>query len=230
MHYNLDIIISVGYRVKSLRGTQFRIWATQKLREYMVKGFVMDDERLAEGGVKKGFFEEWLERVRRIRTSERNLYDKVKDIFATSVDYDSKTDMTREFYATMQNKFHYAITGSTAAELVVNRISGKKENLGMTNWKGAAPTRKEAEVAKNYMLETELRQLYLLVEQFLSFAEFQIERKNIMHMKDWVAYLHEMLKANKLKVLSGRGKISHDEMEEIVKRELEKFINQKSLR
>lgn len=121
--YNLDVIILVGYRVKSLRGTQFRIWATQKLREYMVKGFVMDDERLAEGGVKKGFFEEWLERVRKIRASERNLYEKVKDIFATSVDYDPRTDFTKEFYATMQNKFHYAITGNTAAELVVNRIS-----------------------------------------------------------------------------------------------------------
>jgi hypothetical protein len=229
-YYNLDVIISVGYRVKSLRGTQFRIWATQKLREYMVKGFVMDDERLAEGGVKKGFFEEWLERVRKIRASERNLYEKVKDIFATSVDYDPRTDFTKEFYATMQNKFHYAITGNTAAELVVNRISGKKENLGMTNWKGATPTRKEAEVAKNYMLETELRQLYLLVEQFLSFAEFQIERKNIMHMKDWVAYLHEMLKANKLDVLSGKGKISHEKMEKIVKKELKKFIDQKSLK
>jgi hypothetical protein len=110
-YYNLDVIISVGYRVKSLRGTQFRIWATQKLREYMVKGFVMDDERLAEGGVKKSFFEEWLERVRKIRSSERNLYEKVKDIFATSVDYDPRTDFTKEFYATMQNKFHYAITG-----------------------------------------------------------------------------------------------------------------------
>ena len=228
--YNLDVIISVGYRVKSLRGTQFRIWATQKLREYMVKGFVMDDERLAEGGVKKSFFEEWLERVRRIRASERNLYEKVKDIFATSVDYDPKTDFTKEFYATMQNKFHYAITGSTAAELVVGRISGKKENMGMTNWKGAMPTRKEAEVAKNYMLETELRQLYLLVEQFLSFAEFQIERKNIMHMKDWVAYLHEMLKANKLEVLSDKGKVSRDKMEKIVGAELKRYIDRKSLK
>jgi hypothetical protein len=227
--YNLDMIISVGYRINSLRGTQFRIWATQKLREYMVKGFVMDDERLADGGVKKRFFEEWLERVRKIRASERNLYEKVKDIFATSVDYDPRTDFTKEFYATMQNKFHYAITGSTATELVVSRISGKKENLGMTNWKGATPTRKEAEVAKNYMLETELRQLYLLVEQFLSFAEFQIERKNIMYMKDWVAYLHEMLKANKLDVLSGKGKISHDKLEKIVKAELKRFIDQKRL-
>ncbi len=229
-HYNLDVIISVGYRVKSLRGTQFRIWATQKLREYIVKGFVMDDERLAEGGVKRGFFNELLERVRRIRASERNLYEKVRDIFATSVDYDPKTDFTKEFYATMQNKFHYAITGNTAAELVVSRISGQKENLGMTSWKGAVPTRKEAEVAKNYMLETELRQMYLLVEQFLSFAEFQIERKNIMHMKDWVKYLHEMLKANRLEVLSDKGKISREKMEKIVKEELKKFIGQKSLK
>jgi len=229
MHYNLDVIISVGYRVKSLRGTQFRIWATQKLREYIVKGFVMDDERLSEGGVKKSFFEEWLERVRKIRASEKNLYEKVKDIFATSVDYNPKTDMTREFYSTMQNKFHYAITGNTAAELVVDRISGKKENLGMTNWKGILPTRKEAEVAKNYMLETELRQLYLLVEQFLSFAELQVERRNVMYMKDWVEYLHEMLKFNKVEVLSGKGTVSHEKMEKIVKEEIRRFIEQRRL-
>jgi hypothetical protein len=170
-----------------------------------------------------------LERVRKIRASERNLYEKVKDIFATSVDYDSKTDFTKEFYATMQNKFHYAITGNTAAELVVSRISGKKQDLGMTNWKGVMPTRKEAGVAKNYMLETELRQIYLLVEQFLSFAEFQIERKNIMHMKDWTEYLRRMLSANKLEVLSGKGNISHEKMEKVVKEELKKFFEQKQL-
>lgn len=228
--YNLDIIISVGYRVKSLRGTQFRIWATQKLREYIVKGFAMNDERLAEGGVQKSFFKEWLERVRKIRSSEKNLYEKVKDIFATSVDYDPRTNFTKEFYATMQNKFHYAITGKTATELVVNRIDSKQENLGMTSWKGTTPTRKEAEIAKNYMLETELRQLYLLVEQFLSFAEFQIERKNVMYMKDWVQYLHDMLKSNKLEVLTNKGKISRDKMEKIVKKEIEKFINLKRLK
>jgi len=228
-YYNLDVIISVGYRVKSLRGTQFRIWATQKLREYIVKGFVMNDERLAEGKVKKSFFEELLERVRKIRASERNLYEKVKDIFATSVDYSPKNDFTKEFYATMQNKFHYAITGKTAAELIINRIGGEKENLGMTNWKGEIPTRKEAEIAKNYMLETELRQLYLLVEQFLSFAEFQIERKNIMHMKDWIEYLHKMLEANKLEILMDKGSASRDRMEKVVKEELKKFIEQRKL-
>lgn len=229
-YYNLDVIISIGYRVKSLRGTQFRIWATQKLKEYIIKGFVMDDERLENGGTKNSYFNELLERVRKIRASERNLYEKVRDIFATSVDYDSKTDLTKEFYATMQNKFHYAITGKTAAELVINRISGKKENLGMTNWKGAMPTRKEAEVAKNYMLETELRQLYLLVEQFLSFSEFQIERKRVMHMQDWLDYLHDMLKANKLDVLSGKGNISRDDMERKVKEEILKFVEQKQLK
>lgn len=228
-HYNLDVIISVGYRVKSHRGTQFRIWSTQKLKEYIVKGFVMDDERLANGNVKKSYFNELLERVRKVRASEKNLYEKVRDIFATSIDYDPKMDFTKEFYATMQNKFHYAITGSTAAELIVKRIDGGKENLGMTVWKGSAPTRKEAEIAKNFMLETELRQLYLLVEQFLSFAEFQIERKRVMHMKDWLEYLHEMLKANKLEILSNKGKTSHEEMEKKVKEELQKFLGQKSL-
>jgi hypothetical protein len=211
--YNIDAIISVGYRINSLRGTQFRIWATQKLKEYLVKGFVMDDERLSEGNVRKDFFEELLERVRKIRSSEKNLYEKVKDIFATSVDYDFRTDFTKEFYSTMQNKFHYAITGNTAAELVVKRIGGEKQNLGMTNWKGEFPTRKDAEVAKNYMLETELRQLYLLVEQFLSFAEFQIERRNVMHMKDWVAYLHRMLKMNRLEILTGKWKSQRSENE-----------------
>lgn len=222
-YYNLDVIISVGYRVKSLRGTQFRIWATKTLREYIVKGFVMDDERLENGGYKHGYFNEMLERVRKIRTSERNLYEKVKDIFSTSADYDTKADYTKEFYSGMQNKFHFAITGKTAAELVAYRIDSKKENLGMTNYKKISVTRQEAEVAKNYMLETELRQLYLLVEQFLSYAEFQIERKNVMYMKDWVSYLDNMLQANKLEILVNKGKISHQEMEKIVRKEIAKF-------
>lgn len=222
-YYNLDVIISVGYRVKSLRGTQFRIWATKTLREYIVKGFVMDDERLENGGYKHGYFGEMLERVRKIRASERNLYEKVKDIFSTSADYDTRADYTKEFYAAMQNKFHFAITGQTAAELVVSRIDSKKENIGMTNHNKVAVTRKEAEVAKNYMLETELRQLYLLVEQFLSYAEFQIERKNVMYMKNWVSYLDDMIKANRLEILSSKGRISHKEMEKIVQKEIAKF-------
>jgi hypothetical protein len=230
--YNLDVIISVGYRVSSHRGTQFRIWATQKLREYIVKGFVMDDERLENGGVRNGFFKEWLERVRKIRASERNLYEKVRDTFATSIDYDSRSDHAKEFYASVQNKFHYAITGATAAEIIVNRIDSKKENLGLTNWRGESPTRKDMETAKNYMIETELRQLYLLVEQFLAYAEFQIERKNPMYMKNWKTKLDEFLKLNELEILSNKGGISHEEMEKKVKKELKRFLskNNKTLK
>ena len=157
--YNLDAIISVGYRVNSLRGTQFRIWATQKLREYIIKGFAMDDERLAEGRVKKTYFEEWEERIRKIRTSEANFYQKVRDVFATSADYDPKTDYAQLFYATVQNKFHYAITGSTAAEIVSSRANSAKANMGLTNWKGAIITRQQAEIAKNYLEELELKRL-----------------------------------------------------------------------
>ncbi len=222
-HYDLDIIIALGYRVNSIRATQFRIWATKTLREYIVKGFVMDDERLENGGYKQGYFGEMLERVRKIRASERNLYEKVKDIFSTSADYDTKADYTKDFYAAMQNKFHFAITGQTAAELVAGRISSNKKNLGMTNYQKISVTKREAEIAKNYMLETELRQLYLLVEQFLSYSEFQIERKNVMYMKDWVSYLDDMLKANRLEILSSKGKISHKEMEKIVQKEIAKF-------
>src|SRR3989338_7986721 len=148
--YNLDVIISVGYRINSLRGTQFRIWATQKLKEYIVKGFVMDDERLAEGGVKKTYFEEWEERIRRIRTSEANFYQKIRDVFATSADYNPKLDYAKRFFATVQNKFHFAITGLTAAEIVVKRIDSEKTNMGLTSWKGKVITRDQAEIAKNY--------------------------------------------------------------------------------
>ncbi|MFA6106472.1 MAG: RhuM family protein [Patescibacteria group bacterium] len=185
MFYNLDVIISVGYRVKSHRGTQFRIWATQKLREYIIKGFAMDDERLAGGGIKKTYFNEWEERIRKIRTSEANFYQKVRDVFATSVDYNPKLDYARRFFATVQNKFHYAITGLTAAEIVSNRIDSQKENMGLTNWKGEIIVREQAEIAKNYLKELELKRLNLLVEQFLSFAELQSVEQRVMYMKDW---------------------------------------------
>jgi hypothetical protein len=157
--YNLDVIISVGYRVKSLRGTQFRIWATQKLREYIVKGFVLDDERLSDGRVAKTYFQELEERIRKIRSSEANFYQKVKDIFATSVDYDSRTDYAKKFFAIVQNKFHYAITGLTAPELIFDRIDSDKPNMGLTNWSGEIITREQAEVAKNYLEELELKRL-----------------------------------------------------------------------
>lgn len=160
--YNLDAIISVGYRINSLRGTQFRIWATQKLKEYIIKGFVLDDKRLSDGRVKRSYFQELEERVRNIRSSEANFYQKVKDIFTTSIDYDSRTDYAKKFFAMVQNKFHYAIIGMTASEIVNARIDSNKQNMGLTNWQGEIITREQAEIAKNYLEEIELKSLNLL--------------------------------------------------------------------
>lgn len=227
--YNLDAIISVGYRINSHRGTQFRIWATQKLKEYIVKGFVMDDDRLAEGRVKKTYFEEWEDRIRKIRTSEANFYQKVRDVFATSVDYDSKLDYAKQFFATVQNKFHYAITGLTAAEIINNRIDSQKENMGLTNWKGEIITREQAEIAKNYLQELELKRLNLLVEQFLSFAELQSVEQRVVYMKDWIKKLDGFLILNDKDILGNAGNISHKEMEQKVREELARF-NQKQLK
>jgi hypothetical protein len=230
--YNLDVIISVGYRVKSLRGTQFRIWATQKLREYIIKGFVMDDERLENGNVPKGYFQEWEERIRKIRTSERNFYLKVTDVFATSADYNPRVEYAKNFFATVQNKFHYAITGLTAAEIITKRVDSQKENLGLTNWKGEIITREQAQIAKNYLEELELKRLNLLVEQFLSFAELQSVEQRVMYMKDWVLKLDSFLILNDKKILENAGKVSHVEMEEIIREQLKNYNakNQKCLK
>ncbi len=228
--YNLDVIISVGYRVKSFRGTQFRIWATQKLKEYIIKGFVMDDERLSEGRVAKGYFEEFEERIRRIRTSEANFYQKVRDVFATSADYDPRLDYAKRFFATVQNKFHYAITGLTAAEIVAKRIDGGKTNMGLTNWKGEVITREQAEIAKNYLEELELKRLNLLVEQFLSFAELQSVEKRVMYMKDWIQKLDGFLILNEKEILDGSGGISRRLMEQKVRGELERFNRKRLIR
>lgn len=225
-HYNLDAIISVGYRINSLRGTQFRIWATQKLREYIVKGFVLDDERLSDGRVAKSYFQELEGRIRKIRASESNFYNKVKDIFATSVDYDPRIDYAKKFFAIVQNKFHYAITGLTASEIVHNRIDSNKDNLGLTNWAGEIITREQAEIAKNYLEEVELKSLDLLVEQFLSYAERQTIKKKLMYMKNWVERLDAFLVFNEEKMLNNSGSISHENMEGKVRSELAKY-NQK---
>ena len=221
--YNLDAIISLGYRVNSIRGTQFRIWATQELKEYIVKGFVMDDERLTEGKVRKTYFEEWEERIRNIRTSEKNFYQKVRDVFATSADYNPKLDYAKQFFATVQNKFHYAITGLTAAEIVSKRIDGTKSNMGLTNWKGNIITRDQAEIAKNYLEELELKRLNLLVEQFLSFAELQSVEKRVMYMKDWIDKLDAFLTLNDKEILENAGSVSRKGMEKKVRGELERF-------
>jgi hypothetical protein len=227
--YNLDMIISVGYRVNSLRGTQFRIWATQKLKEYIVKGFVMDDERLSEGRVRKTYFQEWEERIRKIRTSEANFYQKVRDVFATSADYDPRLDYAKRFFATVQNKFHYAITGLTAAEIISKRIDSAKTNMGLTNWKGIIITREQAEIAKNYLEELELKRLNLLVEQFLSFAELQSVERRVMYMEDWIKKLDGFLILNDKEILDNSGNVSRKDMEKKVRKELERF-NQSRLK
>ena len=222
-HYNLDAIISVGYRINSLRGTQFRIWATQKLKEYIIKGFVMDDERLSEGRVEKTYFEEWEERIRSIRASEANFYQKVRDVFATSTDYNPKTDYAKLFYATVQNKFHHAITGLTAAEIVSSRVDGQKEDMGLTNWKGEIITREQAQIAKNYLQELELKRLNLLIEQFLSFAELQSVEQRVMYMKNWIQKLDDFLVLNEKEILQSAGNVSHLEMEKKVREQLKKY-------
>lgn len=222
-YYNLDVIISVGYRVKSLRGTQFRIWATQKLKELLVKGFVLDDEKLKNNITQKMYFDELEERIRNIRASEANFYQKVRDVFATSIDYDAKNAYARKFFSVIQNKFHFAITGLTASEIVNSRISRKKNNLGLTNWGGKIITRNDAQVAKNYLEELELKRLNLLVEQFLSFAELQSVEKRPMYMKNWLLKLDDFLILNDKKILNNSGKISHQQMEKKVRKELAEF-------
>lgn len=220
-YYNLDVIISVGYRVKSHRGTRFRIWATQTLRDYLVKGFVMNDARLA--GDEGNYFDELVERVRHIRTSEKQFYRKVLDIFATSIDYDTKTAQAQAFFATVQNKFHYAIHGRTAAELITERIDSQSPGLGLTNWSGKVVTTKDAKIAKNYLQEIELKRLNLLVEQFLIYAELQAVEKRPMYMQHWVEKLDDFLRFNEKEVLQHNGKVSRQDMETKVREELQRY-------
>jgi hypothetical protein len=222
--YNLDVIISVGYRVKSHRGTQFRIWATGTLREYLVKGFVLNDARLE--GSERNYFEELVERVRRIRTSEQQFYRKVLDIFATSIDYDPKAAQAQEFFATVQNKFHYAIHGRTAAELITERVNRQSPAMGLTNWSGQVVTAKEARIAKNYLQELELKRLNLLVEQFLAYAELQAVEQRPMYMQQWVHKLDDFLRFNEKAVLRGKGKVSRQDMEAKVREELQRYLEQ----
>ncbi|MCP4415193.1 MAG: virulence RhuM family protein [Chloroflexi bacterium] len=220
-HYNLDVIISVGYRVKSHRGTQFRIWATQTLREYLIKGFVMNDERLK--GSEQNYFDELVERVRRIRTSEKQFYRKVLDIFSTSIDYNTKTAQAQQFFATVQNKFHYAIHGRTAAELISERVDSSSKTMGLTNWSGGIVTAKDAKVAKNYLEEIEIKKLELLVEQFLVYAELRAVEQRPMYMGQWVEKLDEFLRFNEKEVLQGKGKVSRKDMEAKVREALEAY-------
>lgn len=220
-HYNLDTIISVGYRVKSLRGTQFRQWATKRLREYIVKGFTLDDERLKQGGGR--YFKELLQRIRDIRASERNLYQQVTDIYATSIDYSRDARLTQHFFATVQNKIHYAVHGMTAAELIGKRADANKPLMGLTNFKGAYITSDDAEIAKNYLTEGELTILNLIVSQYLDFAELQAARNNAMSMRDWANKLDDYLRVNDSKILQGLGKVTHKSAIKKAKKQYEAY-------
>ena len=219
-YYNLDVIISVGYRVKSIQGTRFRQWATERLHEYIVKGFTMDDERLKNMGG-GSYWKELLDRIRDIRSSEKVLYRQVLDIYATSVDYDPRTDASKLFFKIVQNKLHYAVHENTAAEVIYNRVDNEKPFVGMTNFKGNYVTKDDVKIAKNYLSEIELQRLNLLVSGFLDFAEFQALEMNPMTMKDWIEALDNQIIAHKRKVLIGKGNISRKQAVEKAEKEFE---------
>ncbi len=218
-HYNLDMIIALGYRIQSRIATRFRRWATQRLHEYIQKGFAMDDERLKQGGNR--YFRELLQRIRDIRSSERNFYQQVTDIYATATDYDPRDEITKMFFATVQNKLHYAVHENTAAEIVYNRVDNEKPFVGMTNFKGNYVTKDDVKIAKNYLSEMEFQRLNLLVSGFLDFAEFQALEMNPMTMKDWIEALDNQIIAHKRKVLIGKGNISHKQAIEKAEKEFE---------
>lgn len=218
-HYNLDMIIALGYRVQSPIAVRFRRWATQRLHEYIQKGFTMDDERLKQGGNR--YFKELLQRIRDIRSSERNFYQQVTDIYATSTDYDPRAKMTKLFFATVQNKIHYAVHEHTAAELIYERVDNEKPFVGMTNFKGNYVTRDDVKIAKNYLSELELQRLNLLTSQFLDYAEFQALEQNPMTMADWIAALDDQILRLRKNILEGNGTVSNQEAIEKAEREFE---------
>jgi len=221
-YYNLDAIISVGYRVNSIRGTQFRIWATQRLREYIIKGFTLDDERLKQAGG-GNYFDELLARIRDIRSSEKIFWRKVLDIYATSIDYDPNTDMSKEFFSIIQNKMHWAAHGKTAAEVIYGRADASKPYMGMTNWSGAILRKADSEIAKNYLGEEELDVLNRIVTMYLDFAELQALNRKPMHMRDWIAKLDDFLKLTGRDILTHAGKITHDKALEKAHTEYEQY-------
>jgi hypothetical protein len=222
-YYNLDVIISVGYRVKSARGTQFRIWATQRLKEYIVKGFALDDERLKQGGKNTRYFQELLQRIRDIRSSERNFYQQVSDIYATSIDYNPKDDLTQKFFATVQNKMHYAVHGQTAAELIKSRADSSKPVMGLVNFKGDYITAQDVRIAKNYLTAKELNQLNLIVSLYLDFAELQASNERPMKMAEWIAKLDQFLALSEKELLQNAGKVSAEEAARKAVDEFEKY-------
>lgn len=221
--YNLDMIISVGYRVKSHVATRFRIWATQQLTEYIRKGFVLDDERLKNPDQPFDYFEELERRIQDIRTSERRFYQKITDIYATSIDYDPTIDISIKFFKTVQNKMHWAITGHTAAEIIHSRARADKPNMGLTSYRGQKVRKQDITIAKNYLDGDELSALNNLVEQYLIFAQGQAMRRIPMHMNDWIKKLNAFLSINNRDILNHAGRISHEMANQLAKNEYEKF-------
>lgn len=221
-HYNLDMIMAIGYRVRSHRGIQFRRWATQQLKEYLVKGFVMDDERLKEG---RGFdyFDELLERIRDIRASEKRFYQKILDIYATSVDYDPSVGISQAFFATVQNKLHWAIHRQTAAELIASRVDPNSPNMGLTSWKGKKVRKADVSIAKNYLTEEEMRSLNRIVTMYLDYAEEQAERRRELSMKDWAERLDAFLEFNERETLQHAGSVSAAVAKELAEHAYSKF-------
>ena len=221
--YNLDLIISVGYRVKSIRGTQFRIWANKLIKEYLIKGYNLNVERFKNNGGGP-YFEEVLEKIRDIRSSEKVFWRKILDIYATSVDYDAKNEQTREFFRTVQNKMHYAVHGNSAAEVIFNRVDSEKENIGLTNFKGSMPTRAETEIAKNYLNEKELNLLNRMVSAYLDVAEINALNMHAMTMKEWVNELNGFLTMTHKDILEGAGTISHEKALAKAHEEYDKYM------
>jgi len=224
-YYNLDMIISVGYRVKSHIATRFRIWATQRLREYIIKGFTLDDERLKQAGG-GNYFDELLSRIRDIRSSEKVFWRKVLDIYATSIDYDLNTDLSREFFAVVQNKMHWAAHGHTAAEIVAARADASKPHMGLTSWTGAKPMQADAEIAKNYLTHEELDTLNRIVSIYLDFAELQALNRKLMYMNDWITKLDDFLSISERDILTHSGMVSHEQALEKARAEYELYRKQ----
>ncbi|MBU9897926.1 virulence RhuM family protein [Prevotella stercorea] len=221
-YYNLDMIISVGYRVHSYRGVQFRIWATKVLKEYIVKGFAMNDDLLKRAGG-GNYFDELLARIRDIRSSEKVFYRKVLEIYALSIDYDPRVEMTQKFFKTVQNKMHYSVHGHTAAEIIYERADAEKDFMGLTTWAGAMPTKPEAEIAKNYLTHEEVKSLNRIVSLYLDFAEMQAEEHRPMYMKDWINILDDFLRISRKDILTHAGKISAKLAKEKADNEYDKF-------
>ena len=222
-HYNLDMVLALGYRVRSQAGVRFRQWASDKLKEYIIKGFVLDDERLKNPGNSRDYFDELTKRLQDIRTSERRFYQKITDIYTTSVDYDPTHPLTQEFFATVQNKVHYAIHGQTAAELIQSRAASSQPNMGLTNWEGARIRKADVSVAKNYLSEEELRALNNLAEQYLVFADGQATRRIAMTMQDWITKLEGFLTLNDREILRDAGKVSAQIAKAHAEQEFAKF-------